>query len=437
MNSDLNNEREIIVKKEGSEFIYFLNQVIIVFFCMWVSFPYFNYMTGNYFGVFIIGIWFLTTDLRWLTKKLSIDLVLIIVFFLSFLPYILTGSFRFGILNPMSIFGTIFLFFTGIFISHYYIYYKKDFAVAGRIAFFSIIFFTAGAVQTYFGLQDYPLASRQLAHGVDEYKDLYQPLGIGGYGFSFGSVFIILASSYFLYGKSPKINVIVKGLLIVSISILTITVFETSYATALIMIAAGLFLLFIIKNAFLITVTLTSLFLLLSVGENIIGEFFLFLGGILENNEILQTKAYEFADSFLGIGEAEQAATRLELYEASFLTFMKNPFFGIYGPAGIQGKVGGHAGWIDMMAYYGLFTAIPMFLGIYFNTKKHLSFFKKSPYFKFLLIISTLFLLLGFIKATITIYHIGITMFVIVPSMPFLNSAFKGFSDDKNSGFLK
>ena len=72
------------------------------------------------------------------------------------------------------------------------------------------------------------------------------------------------------------------------------------------------------------------------------------------------------------------------------------------------------------MAFYGIFTSLPMFSAIILNFKKHLSFYSDHPYYTFLLIIQLMFIFFGFTNPIIYFYQIGFALFVIAPSLPFL-----------------
>jgi len=422
-----NSSLTIYVNRQNS-FFRFLNQIFLLSFCIWLAIPYIFNNTGNYFGVVLFILWLFTTNYTWLVKKWSKDLIFIAVFFITFLPYVITGAFKWGTLNPMSIFGAIVLFFIGIFINHYFMYYKKDYIALGRIALVSIIAFFIGTVISYIGYLQYPNVGRSAVMS----DELYVSIGMGGYGYVFASVFIVIGFSFFLSreGRS-QVKPIVKLFFIIAVFILLLHMIMASYATSLIFVFIGLLVVFL-KTSFITNIFLMTLLLGLFVfAHDFVGEMFFALGELLENNQDLQEKAVEFGYIFTEGGEEEvtQLPYRLELYKRSFITFLNNPLFGIYGPFGETGPVGGHAGWLDVMARYGLFTVVPMFLAIYYNIKKHLLFFKNSYYYKWFFVSAILFILLGFVKSQFYVFGIGLGFFLIVPAVPFLPYVFKKRED--------
>jgi hypothetical protein len=425
-------------KNINKGFMVSINRLLIILFCIWASWPYFNYQIGSFAGILFIIMWFATTNYSWLTKRISKDLFIILIFFASFIPSIIRGTLAFGEHDPFLMLGVIFTFFIGIFINHYYMYYKKDYIALGRIAFVSITFYTFGAIQTYIGLQRYPMASRVLATGSQHPMiDFYLSSGIGGYGFIFSAIFICIAYSFYIIKKPSGVNNSFRFLCFVSVLLTGIVILKASYATSILLVIFGvIFLAFKSKNKFtnIIFFLFTTIILLIIAmfGQDFIGKQFLNLGHLLEHNQVLQNKVYEIADRLLGQGEAVNLEHRLELYKMSLVTFLQNPLFGINGPLGGSGLIGGHAGWLDIMAYNGMFTALPMFVGMILNIKKHLKYYSKSLYYDYFAINTIIFIILGFMKSNIFVYQIGIVMFLIVPSVPFLPYAFrkKTFKDN-------
>ena len=148
---------------------------------------------------------------------------------------------------------------------------------------------------------------------------------------------------------------------------------------------------------------------------------------LFEDNDIIYTKFVDLAQVFLENSTGSQTENRGHLYLTSLNTFIHNPLFGIYGPLGDQlnSKIGGHSGWLDLMAMYGVFGSLPLFLGILLNFKKQLLFYSGHPYFVFLLIVQFLFICFGFLNPVIYVYQIGFAIFVVAPSLPFLPYAFR------------
>jgi len=397
---------------------------------MWIAIPYFRVRVGVIFILIVFCIWLITTDLKWLTKKWTMDLIFIVIFLMTFIPYLITGTLKYGSVGPNIIIFNFSLFFVGIFINHYYMYYRKDYKFLGKIALFSLVFFTIGSLQTYFGLLLYPMASRELAGAVvntPELGRIYSQIGIGGFGHVYSASFLFILALYPVLKKIPLITRKNQILIIVSVISILLMIIKASYAISLMMIFFGVILVFLVKNktTFIFLIFLSSIFLLL-IPQALIGEFFLEVAYLFNDNYIINEKFTDLASSFLYAASDGQTGSRVERYLTSLNTFLENPLFGIYGPFGnLNSEIGSHSGWFDLLGYFGLFTSIPMFLVLYFNIKKNLNFFKKSNYYGFVLVVYFLFLVFGTINPILYVFEIGFVLFCVAPAIPFIPYAFR------------
>jgi hypothetical protein len=419
--------------KKSFEPIILINRWIVILLCVWMVWPYFNYKIGVITFVAFLVLWLITTDYRWLFEKWTLDLVFILIWGITFIPYIITGNFMYGSLDPKYALITIFLFIFGIFINHYYMFYKKDFVTLGRIAFISLLMYLIGSIQTYYGLKEFPMASRMLAATNNSMQYVYMSLGIGGFGFVYSLVFITIVSLYLI--KRMNTTKIYRFLFVASFVFFIFTIIEASYAIALIFTFVGIVLAFSIKGkrSLVIGVFLALVFILL-IPKDFIGEFLLNTAYLFKNNDTLFTKFLDLGQVFLGNSTGSQTVTRGHLYLTSLNTFIHNPLFGIYGPLGDQfnGEIGGHSGWLDFMAMYGICGSLPLFLAIILNFRKHLLFYSGHPYYVFLIIAQILFICFGFLNPVTYVYQIGFALFVVAPALPFLPYAFgRNFVNNK------
>ena len=403
-----------------------VNQISCIMICAWMCWPFFNVKTGTLPVLMFFIIWLLTTDFRWLIKKGSLDLVFTIMFFMTFFPYIITGSLQYGEAGSNVILVNFPLFFAGMFINHYYMYFKKDYVTVGRIALFCLVMFSIGSVQTIWGLEQFPMASRILATANAPMKDFYSSLGIGGFSFVYSAVFVSIALLYFIIGKKPGLNKYYKILITITFVLFVVMILKALYAIALILILIGIALILILKNKRRLYLIASFLLIFILVfPKEIIGQGILQLAFLFGEERVIGEKLIDFASSFLQNEMGEQTAGRFQLYLTSLKTFLKNPFFGIYGPFGnASDRIGWHSGWLDLMGLYGLFTTVPMFIAIIINIKKHLFFYSKHPYYRYLLVTQIMFIFFGFINPIIYIYQIGFTFFLIGPSVPFIPYVF-------------
>jgi hypothetical protein len=403
-----------------------INKIIMICICIWMTWPYVNYKLGIYPFLVFFASWLLTTDYRWIFKGLSVDLLMFLCWLITFVPYILAGNFRYGAIPEKNVLISFLLFFCGLFINYYYMYYNKNVRALGKIAFFTLIFYFVASLQSFIGLRIYPLAARNLATGTDPLQQVYMSLGIGGFGYVYSAVFINITILYFII-KSTGIN---KSYIFFAVTVFFINMImliSASYATSLLLIFTGTLLVFLIrgKRSLFFGVVCTVIFLILFPKE-IIGYFLIDVSHLFGTNGVISTKFLDLAQGFVSESVGSQTSTRGQLYLDSLNTFLKSPLFGIYGPFGnsLSSIVGGHSGWIDLLAYYGLFGSLPLFGAIFLNFRKHIKFYTNHPYQRFLITAQILFVIYGFINPVIYIYQLGFVMFIIAPSLPFLPYAF-------------
>lgn len=424
----MNSSKDILLTNNSiaTKYTQLFNIGVVLFICCWFIWPFINFKLGVTPFLLLFILWFLTTNLKWILA-LPKDLLMILVWLMTFFPYIITGTFRFGAMNPKNVLISFFLFFVGIAINHYYMYFKKDISTLGKISFFSTLFFLIGSVQSSMGLKVYPLAARSLATGTDPLHVTYLSLGIGGFGFVYSAVFINLLLLFFILKSHPMNSKVIRYLSICVFVVISYMLFLASYATALLFVMVGiLFAIFIKGKKSLFFCSLLACTLFLMIPKESIGYFIMDISQLFQTNSVISSKFLDLAQGFVVDSMGLQTSARSQLYLASLETFLKNPLFGIYGPFGnpTNAIVGGHSGWLDLLAYYGLFGSLPLYIAIYLNFKKHLRYYANHPYHHILLINQILFIFFGFVNPIIYIYQIGFVLFVVAPLFPYLPHAF-------------
>lgn len=408
---------------------YKINFVSFLMICIWMMLPYFRVRAGVSMLIVFFVIWLATTDLRWLVSKWSLDLCFLIIFFITFIPYFLTGDLKYGSFGTNAILVNFPLFFMGIIINHYYMYYKKDYFLLGKIASVTIVLFIISSIQTYIGLTINPLASRILATGPGYYeteKIMFNRMGVGGFGYIYASCFMFLAIFYLLIRNNHRLQMPQKTFSVIVSSLLLITIFKASYAIAFMIIIIGTTLVLIVKNKrMLIVAMIIASLLLLLIPNTFIGDIFINSADLFNNDSMMHEKLTDLGMSFLMDSQSSQISTRPQLYATSFNTFLRQPLFGIYGPMGNPlDPIGAHSGWLDLLGFYGLFSGIPLFLIFYCNFKKHFRFYKKDKYYGYLVVIYFLFLVFGTINPVLYVYEVGFIIFMIVPIVPLISKDF-------------
>ena len=234
---------------------YKLNQVAVILITMWIAIPFFRVRVGVIFFIHLFILWLITSDLKWLTKKLSWNLLFILTFFITFIPYVFVGNLQYGAAGGNIILVNFPLFFVGLFINHYYMFYKKDYKTLGKIAFYFILFFTIGSVQTYFGLLKYPMASRQLATGSSEFSEMYGRIGIGGFGFIYSGTVLLVAILYSILRGKNLFSLNSKILMIFASVVIFLMLLKASFATSLLITFCGLLLILFVRGKLSLVIT--------------------------------------------------------------------------------------------------------------------------------------------------------------------------------------
>ena len=340
--------------------------------------------------------------------------------------YHISGTLNYGDFGSNAIIVNYPMFFVGIIISHYYRDIKHDYDALGKIALFSIGMYAIGSVQTLIGLNKYPLAVRILSTGAGYYvqeKEMFLQMGIGTFGHINSAVFLCIAALFLVKRKSRRV-LKVKHMMIVltSIIMMLLMLFKASFAISLLLLIIGLVLTSMVKDkrTFFILAWIAIIFMIILPTE-LIGNALLQIASNFGSDSIIYEKFSDLALSLSGQNHSSQTQYRLTLYYQSLSTFISQPFFGINGPFGnTSSSVGMHSGWLDFLAFFGLFSGVPLFLVLYNNFKKNLRYYRGTYYYGFIIVIQFLFILFGLINPILFVYEIGFVVFFIIPSIPFV-----------------
>lgn len=410
----------------GSEnILYKINFLSCIIMCSWFAMPYLQRRMGGMAIILAFIIWVATSDLRWLSSRLSRDIIFLAFLYISFIPLILTGNMRYGAISFRDIILRFSLFFLWIIMNHYYMYYKKDYLLLKVIILWTILLYAIGSIQTYIGLLIHPMAARELATGSISGADraLYGGIGIGGFGFVYSTVFLLISLIYLIKLKGNTLSKFYRLGFILCFIIFFLMIIQASYAISFLIAAAGILLNLIpYRKSYFITITIFLIILILLIPMDLVGQSFINLADIFQFNQMLNRKFTDLGVRLIA-GQSEYGLPegRIDRYIISLIAFLRQPLFGIYGPFGNPShRVGGHSGWLDFMAFYGLFSTIPLFCIFYFNFKKHLQFFKDSPFFIPFIIIILLLITFGFINPLLYVSDIGFMIFFVIPAIPFI-----------------
>jgi len=191
-------------------------------------------------------------------------------------------------------------------------------------------------------------------------------IGVATYTFINALPFLFIPFVYIVKKSNDKrLRLFMSVIILLSL----FAVIKTSWAAALIFSVIAIFIGFIVKSSKRILTKIVSTFIVV-IFINLFSVQILDLAGNAFSKDTGLSKKINDVQQSLNekarVGEIEQ---RGELYDISIGTFLKNPFLG-----SMNGAIGGHTFWIDLLAQYGILGVFPFFMAI-------ISLYRKSLYY--------------------------------------------------------
>ncbi|WP_312470577.1 hypothetical protein [Neobacillus sp.] len=405
----------------GVVFRRLIEKFCVVMVSTWVLLPQVTGNSGFYYFAFFFLIWLFLSSFNSNLTKVNIRLFQIVLFVLYSVMLEVFGKGNSLLYPKLVSVGT---FFIGALIYNYYIK-KKEYKFLAFLCLINLLFMAYTAINTIKVLSINPYLSRGLSSQNDVYIDLLK-LGITGYGYIYGLVLLAPCLLLFILGSKSlgkKRLFLLWGLF----GVFTLVILKASFTIAVIFFMLNIILTWSIsgRKRFIIVCMLLLAFILIPK-EN--------LANII-TNEVNTIDNYEYKMRILSISDflfkggslGESGDTRLWLYHLSYKTFVNNPLIGVgsyYGDVAqmVTQGIGGHSEWLDLLARYGLIGSFPVFL-FFFTTLKFIynNMFQYSYYKKVIWIMTLFIVMLGSINPILSAPELGYTLFLIVPSLPYLN----------------
>ena len=233
----------------------------------------------------------------------------------------------------------------------YEFYSIRALHIQKRIIKVSLFFFFVGMFFTYRGLMIYPEAARTLANTSRDYATYYTSLGIGGYGFIYGLVFLT-GVVFFLILNNKFVKKINKLYIYTFFLLQVLVVVKANYTIALMFLALNIFLVLIAfnsKNPIITSFFLVFIMTVLYVFKIQVADVFVYLARTLNMQtpqlKLLELKNVLFAQNIYDL-------ERFQRYFISLETFLNSPILGSRGENNFL--VGGHSEILDHLAKYGI-----------------------------------------------------------------------------------
>lgn len=284
-------------------------------------------------------------------------------------------------------------------------------------------------IKTLYVLFTVPNAARALASGSLHDKTLgaLNDIGIGGgYDLTYALCVLIPFLIVFIKGKTIM-NIYIKSLIYIFIILSVYTIIKSDYGMGFLLSLISILLaLFVINGNFKRDLTLmfvifvTSLFLMTFL-LNPLTDLIIYISFFFEDSFIGQ-RLQELAFGLKGSDFGSSTEYRFQLYARSFETFLESPFVGVgylvqYDYYAALQYVGGHSEWLDFLANFGLFGALPLFLVFYLNFIEVMNKYRGTKYQSPILISYSLFIIIGSINLVFK-FGIMVAILLFIPTFP-------------------
>lgn len=227
-----------------------------------------------------------------------------------------------------------------------------------KVLIISFILLFITSITSIYGLISDPIASKILAMGgIDEHILMtYYQKNIGGFSITYMIPIIVpmLIATY----KTKKISFFKFIILALPI---TYFLYKTQYATALLMLIVALLSYFFadkysFKKFILIVIAIVLFFV---IARSLIGQILYYIADSNPSFEISQ-RFHALGDTMMGIESVTDAyVNRVNAYQLSITDFFSSP---ILGQLFSGGRTGGHSFIFDILALYGVFGIVALFL---------------------------------------------------------------------------
>ena len=237
-----------------------------------------------------------------------------------------------------------------------HVYNTNDIRLAKHLFILLLLMYVVTSITTYFGLQEHPEASRELATTIavedSVLYNVYRRLNIGGFSF----IYILVLMIPLIVGvmKNRVLNIVVSVLAII---VFGAVIIESQYTTANIFAFFSMSLLLSTKQfdkrkSIVFLVVLIVLFILFRTFLST------YLSGLSEtiDSELVASRLKDLSIVFTdgnkigNISTKSDLDARYDLINISWNAFVSSPIFGTWN---IQSQ-GGHSYFFDNLALYGL-----------------------------------------------------------------------------------
>ena len=294
---------------------------------------------------------------------------------------------------------------------------SKDYSGLKIVLTFSVFFIIVTLITSLVGLQQFPLAARELSSDASpELASIYRSLGIAKFGFFYGLSLTVPVFVFFIKAGYPNYSIKYRIIWLFIIILSILGIIEAQFTTAFLFALIGAFIVWREKgkiNSLLLQLSLLFIILVLIPGS-VFANLFSSVANLIGEN----TLSERLIDLGITLREGVGSADTHVGFRASRVPFLLNVF--IENPLVGSGEDLGHNFWLDELAKYGLIGAIPWVILLKTNIVNNLKLMDNKAKIIYI-IIMFLFISIGFMK-NIGQKETMIYIFFFIPSLLILKS---------------
>lgn len=406
-----------MIKKES--ILYRINKISALLFVIWVCWPWFCQNTGLVGGFLIAFGWCATAVLMHDKYTVGNDGFLMAFYAIyMIISFLITGR-TYGEFQLYHYISMVTLFFLPYYMARFYSR-KKDLKFMGVMAIVAIICMIIGCITSTFYTSIDENIMKTISQGLDTEFLEYRKAGIGSFGFVYMVMFSIIAIIGLYKGKLVPKNLKIKILLVVFCIVGIKCLFDSTFATSILLLFVGLLLLLVtINNSKSIIYFFVLIITILA--SRLIGKMLTTIE--LESIDVT-TRLHEIGNLLMGEDGGTNTVSRMEYFIRSVNCFFEYPIFGYNFQSMPVVSIGGHSEWVDILGVYGMLGGIPLIATIIIKLKRtfDISAEIKYPYYG---ILTFVFVVFGFVDPFLRLYHLGFVMFLLIPCIGCISETFK------------
>lgn len=276
---------------------------------------------------------------------------------------------------------------------------------------------SAGYLWSVIVLRQNPLSSRAISTGLDSAASV-GAMGVGDFGLATATPLVALAALY--AGLNRELPIWHRTLAVTCLGLGAAFVVMSQFTIALVVLLATV----VSYVAWRVTVKVSRI-VAVAVVAGLVWVVVARLGTIAD--ELVRLLPLDWATSErlstlgdfgeIGLGQSGyDLSTRIELIRLSWDAFLGAPIFG-QSAQGVPMQIGGHSGWLDVLAQLGLIGGVSLFLFLGVYVSRRLREYQLGDSRTVLLFALAALLFQGLVNPAVYIPEVGFAFLFLVPAV--------------------